>query len=813
MSLTSMSREPTASDENSLKATILNQTSLEQSDIKHFTISSSASRRVLRGQGGRRSLSTYAWSVSFTVVVSLSDTTFTSSESFSGDIESSLTATAFEAAASDALGISELVVASITREVLTRGPSPAPTGSPTGPVLTLAPTARSRPVPGPPSTSTPTGLPTSKPTRGGGQEAQEGTLQFATVIWGAVAALLVTAVVVVTYRKANLKLWSSKSARIGLKIEGSESVPDPGKEGKGGESVDSASGAASGIEVQESGEAGEIMGDDAEEGQIMAGNAEEGASRGEAQGSDLVHVPMEPVDVLLPVSRRLKPLDAPGVRKLEWQAPEGAVREVEKNEEEHRKAGGLFTRQAKTFPSDIDVGGGRLSQAGGLFARQPKTFPSDFGDDKAAGDPQGSEVAPDRMPMAAFKAARAKLGTLTREEHRERSHLKKKAKCGSLTRDEKRRLNQLTELKERQQGAYSAKEQVTDGAADTTVEGETHAVPREERGIVEERKAPSEVPRALDARALVAGDGALRQQEPPTERPPLEALTHAQRAEKGKLKKKAKSAEGLTRGEKRRLRELKDLENLHEAASSAVEEQKADVVVGRGGSEGEEVAQGGGDVEENLSPTEDPPPLETLTQVAGGDAVEEEKASLDIPRAQEQVITERPDEALTYAQRSEKRKLKKKAKSADGLSREEKRRLRELKDLEDRHEAAFQADLNGDTGGSGGAAEQKASSALPSSAQARIETALEVAGGREWVATDLVTISRGGEKESGGRSAKLQSEIDRKKEMKRKAKDNGAITYAENNERKLLKKKAKAGTLTREEKKRLKELRALLEDA
>ena len=309
--------------------------------------------------------------------------------------------------------------------------------------------------------------------------------------------------------------------------------------------------------------------------------------------------------------------------------------------------------------------------------------------------------------------------------------------------------------------------------------------------------------------AALAGEGALRQQEPPTERPPLEALTHAQKVEKGKLKKKAKSAEGLTRGEKRRLRELKDLENLHEAASSAVEEQKADVVVGGGGSEGGEVAQGGGDVEENLSPTEDPPPLETLTQVAGGDAVEEEKASLDIP-AQEQVITE---EALTYAQRSEKRKLKKKAKSADGLSREEKRRLRELKDSEDRHEAAFQADLNGDTGGSGGAAEQKASSALPSSAQARIETALEVAGGREWVATDLVTTSRGGEKESGGRSAKLQSEIDRKKEMKRKAKDNGAITYAENNERKLLKKKAKAGTLTREEKKRLKELRALLEDA
>ena len=712
MSLTSMSREPTASDENSLKATILNQTSLKQSDIKHFTISSSASRRVLRGQGGRRSLSTYAWSVSFTVVVSLSDTTFTSSESFSGDIESSLTASAFEAAASDALGISELVVASITREVLTRGPSPAPTSSPTGPVPTLAPTARSGPVPGPPSTSTPTGLPTSKPTRGGGQEAQKGTLQFATVIWGAVAALLVTAVVVVTYRKANLKLWSSKSARISLMIEGSESVPDPGKEGKGGESVDSASGAASGIEVQESGEAGEIMGDDAEEGQIMAGNAEEGASRDEAQGSDLAHVPMEPVDVLLSVPRRLKPLDAPGVRKLEWQAPEGAVREVEKNEEEHRKAGGLFTRQAKTFPSDIDVGGGRLSQAGGLFARQPKTFPSDFGEDRAAGDPQGSEVAPDRMPMAAL-----------------------------------------------------------------------------------------------------AGEGALRQQEPPTERPPLEALTHAQRAEKKKLKKKAKSAEGLTRGEKRRLRELKDLENLHEAASSAVEEQKADVVVGRGGSEGEEVAQGGGDVEENLSPTEDPPPLETLTQVAGGDAVEEEKASLDIPRAQEQVITERPDEALTYAQRSEKRKLKKKAKSADGLSREEKRRLRELKDSEDRHEAAFQADLNGDTGGSGGAAEQKASSALPSSAQARIETALEVAGGREWVATDLVTISRGGEKESGGRSAMLQSEFDRKKEMKRKAKDNGAITYAENHERKLLKKKAKAGTLTREEKKRLKELRALLEDA
>ena len=115
---------PTSSDEDDLKTTIAASLELDEENIKEFTVTSTSSRRRRR-----RLFAIYTWVVSFTVSVSLADSTFASATEFSAGVLTALTSDAFVSAVSSAVGAT-VDTSSISVVLETRNPSSAPTPEP-----------------------------------------------------------------------------------------------------------------------------------------------------------------------------------------------------------------------------------------------------------------------------------------------------------------------------------------------------------------------------------------------------------------------------------------------------------------------------------------------------------------------------------------------------------------------------------------------------------------------------------------------------------------------------------------------------------
>ena len=93
------SAAPTSADEATLKTTIATELSVDSSTIRDFVVTSTETARRLRrflllsGVGERRLASSYTWTVSFSIVVSLSaltDDSITSASAFESTVQKSL---------------------------------------------------------------------------------------------------------------------------------------------------------------------------------------------------------------------------------------------------------------------------------------------------------------------------------------------------------------------------------------------------------------------------------------------------------------------------------------------------------------------------------------------------------------------------------------------------------------------------------------------------------------------------------------------------------------------------------------------------
>ena len=120
------SAEPTDEDKKSLKNVIANSLEIDEGYLKDFTVVSKvAARRWIR----RVLLTSFTWSVAFTVKAPLSETAFDSSTSYSENMKSTLTSDSFVSTVSTSIGAA-VDVTSVSSEVTTTRNTPHPTLGP-----------------------------------------------------------------------------------------------------------------------------------------------------------------------------------------------------------------------------------------------------------------------------------------------------------------------------------------------------------------------------------------------------------------------------------------------------------------------------------------------------------------------------------------------------------------------------------------------------------------------------------------------------------------------------------------------------------
>jgi hypothetical protein len=110
---------PTNTDKTNLKQAVADALSVTTTEVKNFVVTSTSSRR-------RKLLTTYTWTTSFDVTVSLSSTSSSTSAAFSTFVATTLGSTSFSTDVTTATG-GTLDTGSVTTSVATRAPTAAPT--------------------------------------------------------------------------------------------------------------------------------------------------------------------------------------------------------------------------------------------------------------------------------------------------------------------------------------------------------------------------------------------------------------------------------------------------------------------------------------------------------------------------------------------------------------------------------------------------------------------------------------------------------------------------------------------------------------